>query len=419
VAADDGVMPQTIEAISHARAAGVPIIVAINKVDKPGVNFDRVFTELTEHGVQSEDWGGETQFVKVSALEGTGLNDLLDAISLQAEVLELGARVEGDGHGIVVEAHLDGARGPIATVMVQDGSLKIGDIIVAGKATGKVRAMHSDQGKRLDSAGPSTPVEIIGLDTVPMAGDSVHKLTDDKLAKEIVALRKMEGAETSTSAIATLDALLGHVLDDERPVVPLILKGDTQGSVEAILESLVKLNSDRVENKIVHKAVGGISESDVRLASTSGAVIIGFNVRLGRGLSELTDRYGVPIKYFSIIYEVVDAIKALMAGKLPPIQTEVVQGHGEVRETIKVPKIGMVAGTAIIDGKVTRNSNMRLIRDDVVIFKGKIGSLRRFKDDVKEVMHGYECGIGIEGCNDIQEGDVIESFVIEEEAATL
>ena len=420
VAADDGVMPQTVEAISHARDAGVPIIVAINKIDKPSVNFDRVYTELTEHGVQSEEWGGDTQFVKVSALEGTGLEDLLDAIALQAEILELKAQPDGDGRGIVVEGHLEGGRGPIATVMVQDGTLRVGDLIVAGKCTGKVRAMQNDQGVRVEEAGPATPVEIVGLDSVPMAGDPVHKMSDEKTARELIALRVAnEGAASHASAASTLEALLGRVTGEERPVVPVIIKGDTQGSVEAICESIGKLNTDRVENKVVHKAVGGLTESDVRLAATSGAVLIGFNVRLGRNLSELAERYGVPIKYFSIIYEVVDAVKALMAGKLPPIQTEVIQGRGEVRQTIKVPKIGMVAGTAILDGKVTRNSSMRLIRDDIVIFTGKIGSLRRFKDDVKEVSHGYECGIGIEGCSDVKEGDVIESFIIEEEVATL
>lgn len=419
VAADDGVMPQTIEAISHARAANVPIIVAVNKIDKPGVNFDRVYTELAEHGVQSEDWGGDTQFVKVSALEGTGLEDLLDAVSLQAEILELKAKPQGDGRGIVVEGHLEGGRGPVATVMIQDGTLRVGDLIIAGKSVGKVRAMQNDKGQRVGTAGPATPVEIVGLDIVPMAGEPVHKVSDEKLAREIVALRVEQESSTQTSAVATLEALLGRVSDEEKPVVPLIIKGDTQGSVEAIVESITKLNSEKVANKVVHKAVGGITESDVRLAATSGSVLIGFNVRLGRNLTELADRYGVPVKYFSIIYEVVDAVKSLMAGKLPPIQTEVIQGHGEVRQTIKVPKIGMVAGTAILDGKVTRNSCMRLIRDDVVIFTGKIGSLRRFKDDVKEVTHGYECGIGIEGCSDVQEGDVIESFIIEEEVATL
>ena len=421
VAADDGVMPQTVEAISHAKDAGVPIIVAINKIDKPTANFDRVYTELMEHGIQSEEWGGQTQFVKVSALEKLGLDDLLDAVILQAEILELKANIEGDGLGVVVEGHLDLGRGPVATVMVQEGRMSVGDLIVAGATMGKIRGMSDDLGGKVMSAGPSVPVEIIGLDAVPMAGDPVHKISDEKIAKELVALRQKQSLEQSRhrSSAATLESLLGRVTSGETPVVPLIIKGDTQGSVEAVVESLGKLNSDRVQNKVVHKGVGGISESDVRLAATSGGVIIGFNVRLGRGLSELAEQSGVVVRYFSVIYEVVDAVKALMAGTLPPIRTEVVQGHGEVRQTIKVPKIGLVAGTAVLDGKITRNSHLRLIRDDVVVFSGRIGSLRRFKDDVKEVASGYECGIGIEGCNDIREGDVIESYVIQEERATL
>lgn len=421
VAADDGVKPQTIEAISHAKAADVPIIVAINKMDKPNINLDRVFNELMEHGIQSEEWGGETQFVKVSALKGTGLDDLLDAISLQAEVLELKAHFEGEAYGVVVEAHLDQSRGPVATVMIQDGVAQIGEVIVAGSTYGKVRAMNDDAGHRVDAAGPSTPVEIIGLESVPMAGDSVHVVKSEKIAKEIADFRKYEAAqaEGTRSSAATLESLLGKVASGERPEVSLILKADTQGSIEAMIQSLNKLNSDKVHNKVIHRAVGGITESDIRLAATSGAVIIGFNVRMGRGVQELTDRSGVPVKYFSVIYDVVDAVKNMMAGKLPPIQTEVVQGHAEVRQTIKVPKIGMVAGTAVLDGKIVRNSHLRLIRDDVVIFEGKIASLRRFKDDVKEVATGYECGIGIEGCNDIKEGDLIEAFTIEETAATL
>ncbi len=421
VAADDGVKPQTVEAISHAKAANVPIIVAINKIDKPTINIDRVYRELMEHGIQSEDWGGETQFVKVSALQGTGLDDLLEAISLQAEVLELKANPTGEAAGVVVEAHLDANRGPVATVIVQEGSVKISDIIVAGATYGRVRVMHTDDGRKLEEAGPSIPVQIIGLEALPMAGDQVNTVKSEKIAKEITSMRRDRiRAETSgRSGAATLESLLGQVSSGERPVVPLVVKGDTQGSIEAMSDALKKLNTAEVENKIIHQAVGGITESDVRLAATSGAVIIGFNSRLGRGLSELADRSGVPVKYFSIIYDVVDAVKAMMAGKLPPILTEVIQGHAEVRQTIKVPKFGMVAGTAVLDGKILRNSMLRLIRDDVVIFEGKVNSLRRFKDDVKEVATGYECGIGIEGCTDIREGDVIESFLIEEAAATL
>ena len=421
VAADDGVMPQTVEAISHAKDAGVPMIVAINKIDKPNKNLDRIYTELMEHGIQSEEWGGDTQFVKVSAIEKIGLDDLLEAIVLQAEVLELTAS-EGTGQGIVVEAHLDVGRGPVATIMVQDGFVNIGATIVAGHCTGKVRAMTDHTGTGVESAGPSTPVEIVGLDSVPMAGDSVHVMVDEKSAKDVAQLRKKElrdAENRTTGAAASLEELLGRVKGAEIPSVPVIVKADTQGSVEAICDAVSKLDSEKVRTKIVHKGAGGVTESDIRLGATSGAVIVGFNVRTGRGLTELADKSGVPIKYFSVIYDVVDAIKAVMAGTLPPVLTEVIQGHAEVRQTIKVPKIGIVAGTAVLDGKITRNSSLRLIRDDVVIYDGKIGSLRRFKDDVKEVVSGYECGIGIEGCNDIREGDVIESYIVEEERATL
>ena len=421
VAADDGVMPQTVEAISHAKEAGVPIIVAVNKIDKPNINLDRVYTELTEHGIQSEEWGGDTQFVKVSALERTGLDDLLDAISLQAEVLELKADPTCDAECSVVEAHLDTGRGPVATLMVTAGTLRVGDLVVAGTTTGRVRAMQDHLGQKVAEAMPSTPVEIVGLEAVPMAGDQVNSVSDEKTARGVVDLRVRAAREaaSNTSSAATLEKLLGQMKSNETPEVPVIIKADTQGSAEAIVDSISKLNSERVRNKVVHKAVGGISESDIRLAATSGALIIGFNVRMGRGLDDIAEKFGVPVKYFGVIYDVVDAIKAVMAGRLPPIRTEVVQGHGEVRQTIKVPKIGIVAGTAIMDGKITRHSYLRLIRDAVVIFEGKIGSLRRFKDDVKEVASGYECGVGIEGYNDVREGDVIESYIVEESAATL
>lgn len=421
VAADDGVMPQTVEAISHARAANVPIIVAINKIDKPNKNFDRINAELAEHGIQSEDWGGENQFVKVSALQGIGIEELLDAILLQAEVLELRTPVDVQASGVVVEAHLDKGRGPVATIMVQKGVLKIGDFVVAGTSLGRVRAMHDHTGKRLKEAGPSTPVEVVGLAEVPKAGDQVDAVEDEKTGKEVADWRKDADLRSSSarSSAATLDQLLAKVKTSEAQEVPVIIKADTQGSVEAISEALLKLNTDRVRNRIVHKAVGGINESDISLATTSGAVIVGFNVRAARGLDDLADKSGTLIKYFSVIYDIVDTLKSIMAGKLPPVQKEVIQGHAEVRQTIKVPKIGLIAGSSITDGKVTRGSQLRLIRDNVVIFSGKVGSLRRFKDDVKEVVQGYECGIGIEGFSDVREGDVIETFIIEETAAAL
>jgi translation initiation factor IF-2 len=421
VAADDGVMPQTIEAISHARAAGVPIIVAINKIDKPNKNLDRVYRELADQGIQSEEWGGETQYVKVSALQGIGIEELLDAILLQAEVLELKAPIDVPASGVVVEAHLDKGRGPVATMMIQKGMVRIGDYVVAGTTLGRVRAMHDHTGKRLKEAGPSTPIEIVGLSEVPMAGDQFDVVEDEKTAKDVASWRRdqeLNKAQNRSSA-ATLDQLLAKAKVADALEVPVIIKADTMGSVEAISEAVMKLNTDRVRNRIVHKAVGGINESDMALGATSGAVIIGFNVRAARGLDDTAEKQGVLIKYFSIIYDIVDVLKSIMAGKLPPVQKEVILGHAEVRATIKVPKIGLIAGTSILDGKVTRNSLLRLVRNDVVIYSGRIGSLRRFKDDVKEVVQGYECGIGIEGYSDIREGDVIEAFIIEEHAPAL
>jgi translation initiation factor IF-2 len=421
VAADDGVMPQTVEAISHARAAQVPIIVAINKIDKPNKNLDRINSELAEHGIQSEEWGGDNQFVQVSALKGIGIDDLLEAILLQAEVLELKTPLDVPASGVVVEAHLDKGRGPVATIMVQKGILKIGNFVVAGTALGRVRAMHDQSGKRVKEAGPSTPVEVVGLASVPMAGDAVDAVEDEKQAKDVADWR-IEAERMSISnrsSAATLDQLLAKVKNTDTPEVPIIIKADTQGSVEAISEAILKLNSDRVRNRIVHKAVGGINESDMSLAHTSGAVVIGFNVRAVRGLDEQAEKQGVLVKYFSVIYDIVDALKSVMAGKLPPVQKEVIQGHAEVRATIKVPKVGLIAGTSVLDGKITRNSQLRLIRESVVVFTGRIGSLRRFKDDVREVVQGYECGIGIDGYSDVREGDIIESFIIEEHAAVL
>ena len=421
VAADDGVMPQTIEAVNHARAANVPVIVAINKIDKPNKNFDRINSELAEHGIQSEEWGGENQFVKVSALQKVGLEELLDAILLQSEVLDLQARPDGMAIGAVVEAHLDKGRGPVATVMVREGLLKTGDYIVAGQRSGRVRAMTDHRGTVIKEAGPATPVQVIGLDGVPEAGDLVNAMLDERQVREVVAFRQdqlRKSASVKTSA-ASIEDLLSQIQSADKYEVPIILKGDTQGSVEAVSEAVLKLSTPRVVNRIIHKAVGGITESDITLASASKAIILGFNVRAGRGLQEGADKAGIPIKYFSIIYELVDAVKAIMAGKLPPVVKEVVLGHAQVRQTISVPKIGTIGGSAVTDGKITRNSFLRLIRNDIVIYTGKIGSLRRFKDDVREVANGLECGIGIEGYQDLREGDVVEAYVLEESAATL
>ena len=421
VAADDGVMPQTKEAISHAKAAKVPLIVAVNKIDKPNINLDRVYTELTEQGVQAEEWGGEVQFIKTSAVKRQGIEDLLDGILLQAEVLDLKTTHQGFASGTVIEAHLDKGRGPVATVIVQSGTLRVGDYLVAGTEHCRVRAMADHLGKQVDAAGPSQPVEIIGLSGVPMAGDSINVVVDEKTAREAALWRveQAKKAQAAKSSAASLADLLAKVKNEEVPEVPLIVKGDTQGSVGAITESVLKLSTPKVKNRIVHGAVGGVTESDITLAAATGAVIIAFNVRAARGLDDQAERAGVMIRYFSIIYEIVDAVKAIMVGKLPPVVSEVVLGHAEVRKPISVPKIGTIAGSAVTDGKISRNAHCRLIRNDVVIYTGKLGSLRRFKDDVKEVVQGYECGIGIDGYNELKEGDVIEAFVLEETAATL
>jgi translation initiation factor IF-2 len=421
VAADDGVMPQTIEAISHAKDAGVPIIVAVNKMDKPGINVDRVYTELTEHGVQSEEWGGDTQFIKCSALERTGLDELLSAILLQAEVLELKASPKGAAEGHVIEAHLDKGRGPVATLVLTSGTLNVGDQIVAGFEIGRVRGMRNHLGEELKSAGPADAVEVTGLSGVPMAGDIINSCQSEKIARDAADWRRdQERMNASTKSSAqSLEDLLSRVSDADVCEVPFIVKGDTQGSVEAVTESIMKLNTDRVKNRIIHGAVGGVTASDITLAAASKSVIIAFNTRASAGLDMIAENQGVIINYFNIIYDIVDTVKAIMVGTLPPDVSEVRLGSAEVRKPISVPKIGTVAGSAVIDGKITRNSNCRLIRDDIVIYEGKLSSLRRFKDDVKEVATGYECGISIEGYNDIKEGDVIESFVFEETAATL
>lgn len=421
VAADDGVMPQTIEAIKHAKEAHVPIIVAVNKIDKPNINLDRIFTQLSEYGIQSEDWGGEHQFIKVSALKKTGIDELLDAIQLQAEILELKAPIACKAEGIVVEAHLDKGRGPIATVMTTKGVLRIGDFIVVGQVSGRVRAMTDHNGKSIKEAYPSTPVQVVGLMSVPMAGDRVNYVDDEKMAKELLEFRAQQNRKgaTANAGATSLEDLLGKVASSEIPQISVIVKADTQGSVEALAGSLGKLVTSKVKAGIISKAVGAITEGDVNLAETSQAVIIGFNVRAPKLIEEMAEKRKVTIKYFSIIYEVIDAVKVLMATKLPPICTEIVQGHAEVRNLINVPKIGLIAGCSVSDGKVSRSSLLRLIRDSAVVHQGKVGSLRRFKDDVKEVQHGYECGISIDGYTDIRVGDVMEVYLIEEKAAVL
>ncbi len=420
IAADDGVMPQTIEAIQHAKAAKVPLLVAVNKIDKGEAGMDRIYTQLAEYGVQPEDWGGDTQFVKVSALKKIGLEELLDNILLLSEMQELQAREEGPAEGVILEANLDKGRGALATILVTAGTMKKGDFIVCGTKTGRVRAMYDHTGAELNEATPSTPVKVTGLEDVPMAGDSVHTVDSEKKARDIAKLRIEEDEKNAQiDKPKGMDALLAKMQEGDKIELPIIIKADTQGTAEAISESLVKLNTDAITNQIVMKSSGGISESDIRLAETTGAVIVGFQVRAGRGLAEVADNAGVTIKYFSVIYEIVDAIKSIMIGKLPTIKKEVVQGHAEVRNLISISRIGNIAGSAVLDGKITRHSKLRLIREDVVVYDGKLGSLKRFKDDAKEVATGFECGIMFESYNDIKVGDIIEAYTIEEEAATL
>lgn len=423
VAADDGVMPQTVEAIAHAKAANVPIIVAMNKMDKPGANVDRIQRELAQHNVTPEEWGGDAMFVPVSAKTKQGIPELLEAILLQSEVLDLKAPKEGLAAGVVIEAKLDKARGPVATVIVTSGILRQGDCIVAGIAFGRVRAMFDDKGNRMPEALPATPVEIIGLSEVPAAGDQFNCVVNESIAKEAVAYRieKHRQRELASKPKATLEDFLAKLGDDPNKAkeLPIILKADTHGSVEAIRASLQKLDTEKVKNRIIHSAVGGITETDVTLAEASGATIVGFNVRPDKLSSVAAESRGVQIQCFSIIYELLETIERLMAGKLAPVKTEKVLGHAEVRNLFSVPKIGVIAGSAITDGKVTRNSHIRVVRDGIVIYTGRIGSLKRFKDDAKEVLQGFECGIGVENYNDLKVGDVLESFVIEETAATL
>ena len=423
VAADDGVMPQTVEAIAHAKAAGVPIIVAMNKMDKAGANIERIQRELSQHNVTPEEWGGDAMFIPVSAKTRQGIPELLEALLLQSDVLDLRAPKEGLSAGVVIEAKLDKSRGPVATVIVTSGILRQGDCIVAGIAYGRVRAMFDDKGNRMAEALPATPVEIIGLSEVPAAGDQYNCVVNESIAKEAVAYRieKHRQKELAGKPKVTLEDFLAKLGDDPNKAkeLPIILKADTQGSVEAIRASLQKLDTEKVKNRIIHSAVGGITETDVTLAEASGATVVGFNVRPDKMSTAAAESRGVQIQCFSIIYELLETIEKLMAGKLAPIKTEKVLGHAEVRNLFSVPKIGVIAGTAITDGKVTRNAHIRVVREGIVVYTGRVGSLKRFKDDAKEVLQGFECGIGVENYNDLKVGDVLESFIIEETAATL
>lgn len=416
VAADDGVKPQTIEAISHAKAAEVPIIVAVNKMDKPTANPDRVMQELTEYGLVPEAWGGETIFVPISALNGEGIDTLLEMILLVAEVEEYKANPNRNAVGTVIEAQLDKGRGSVATLLVQNGTLKIGDPIVVGNTFGRVRAMVNDLGRRVKDAGPSTPVEITGLSDVPQAGDRFAVVADEKTARQVGEARAQQAvlAQRGEKSRVTLESLFEQMKQGEMKDLNLIVKADVQGSAEALSASLQKINVEGVNIKIIHSAVGAITESDITLAAASNAIVIGFNVRPDVNAKRAAEAENVDVRLHRIIYKVMEEIEAAMKGMLDPEFREKIIGQAEVRQTFKVSKVGTIAGSYVTDGKITRNSGIRLIRDGVVIFEGVIDDLKRFKDDAKEVSQGYECGITIKNFNDVKEGDIIEAYIMEE-----
>lgn len=422
VAADDGVMEQTREAISHSRAAKVPIMVAVNKMDKPGADPDRVLRELAELGLQPEEWGGDTIVSRVSAKTREGLDDLLELVALQSEIMDLKANPDKAARGHIVEARLDKGRGPVATVLVQEGTLRLGDNFVCGPFSGRVRALTSDQGKKIKEGGPSIPVEVQGFEGVPEAGEEFFVVSDDKLARRIADSRAVRQREHDlrSEAKVTLESFLSQSPDSqEAQTLNLVLKADVQGSQEAITEALNKLSTEKVRINLVHGGTGAISESDILLASASRAIIIGFNVRPAARIKDVAERENVDIRFYDIIYKLVDEVKSAMAGMLAPVQREVYLGQAEVRETFSVPKVGIIAGSYVADGKIARNAGVRLLRDGVVIYAGKISSLKRFKDDAREVVKGNECGVGLENFNDIKIGDIIEAFETVEEAATL
>jgi translation initiation factor IF-2 len=422
VAADDGVMPQTIEAIHHAKAAGVPLIVAINKIDKPGANPDRVRNALSEHGLISEAWGGDTIMVEVSAKQKTGLDTLLEMILLQSEVLELKADPHRPAKGTVVEAKLERGRGPVATVLVQSGTLKVGDVFVVGAFSGRVRALINDRGVKVQQAGPSIPVEVIGLPGVPSAGDVFQVVSDERVAREIAEerARKQRAAELAGPAKVTLDDLFAKIQEGSVKELALVIKADVQGSSEALATAVEKLPTDAVKLRVIHNGVGGITESDVLLAAASRAIIIGFNVRPEPKAAALAEQQGVDIRLYTIIYDAIADIKAAMEGLLEPTLKERTLGRAEVRQVFNIPKAGVVAGSYVIDGVITRASaGVRVIRDNVVVYQGKLASLRRFKDDVREVQQGYECGLSIENFNDVKVGDIIEAYAIDKIATKL
>jgi translation initiation factor IF-2 len=421
VAADDGVMPQTVEAINHAKAAHVPLIVAINKIDKPDADPNRVRTELLQHEVVVESMSGEVLDVPVSALKKTGLDKLLEAITLQAELLELKANPGRSAEGFVIEAKLERGRGPVGTLLVQRGTLRVGDIVVAGTAWGRVRALIDERGQNITSAGPSVPVEVLGFDSAPEAGDQFAVVESEARARELTdyRMRKRREALGSAGTARTLEQMMQQLKEAGKKEFPLLVKGDVQGSVEAIAGALKKLGNEEVEARIVHSGVGGITESDIALANTSKAVVIGFNVRANAQAKLLADQSGVEIRYYNIIYNLVDDVKAAMSGLLAPTLREVFLGNARILEVFNISKVGKVAGCRVTDGKVERGAKVRLIRDNVVIHEGTLSTLKRFKDEVKEVPAGQECGMAFANYQDIREGDVIECFNVETIARTL
>ena len=421
VAADDGVMPQTVEAIKHAKAANVPIIVAVNKIDKPEANPDRVKQELLSHELVAEEFGGDTIFVPVSAKEGRGIEELEEMILLQADVLDLKANPNRKADGIVVEAQLDKGRGPVATVINKSGTLKDGDILVVGSTWGRVRALMNDRGQRVDEAGPAMPVEILGLQSVPEAGDEFVVVDSDRRAREVAEFRdrkKREKQQVQSNKMS-LDNLFTQIAAGEVKELPLIVKGDVQGSIEAISEAVQKLATDEIKVRVLHSAVGVITESDVMLATASNALIIGFNVRANPQARTLSEREGIEIRYYNVIYHLVDEIKAAMVGMLEPEYTEKVIGHAEIREVFKVSKVGTIAGCMVTDGVIQRNVKARLIRDGIVIHEGELASLKRFKDDAKEVQTGFECGLSFAKTDDLRANDQVECFIMEEQKLDL
>ena len=416
VAADDGIMPQTIEAINHAKAAEIPIIVAVNKIDKENADPDRVLQQLTEHGLVPEEWGGETIVCKISAKQGIGIENLLEMVLLTADMQELKANPNRQAKGAVIEAKLDRGRGPVATVLVQNGTLHAGDTVIAGKAVGRVRVMTDERGRKLENAGPSVPVEIIGLGEVPDAGDIFYAVDNERMARELVEQRKEKEKEERNKAMqkVTLENLFDTIQQGNMKELNIIIKADVMGSVEAVRSSLLKLSNEEVRVNVIHGAVGAINESDVMLAAASNAIIVGFNVRPERVAADSAHDQDVEIRLYRVIYDCIEEMEQAMKGMLDPKFKEVVVGHAEIRQTFKVSGIGTIAGAYVQDGKIVRSCEVRIVRDGIVIHEGHLNSLKRFKDDAKEVTAGYECGMGIENYNDLKEGDIIESFVMEQ-----